>query len=244
MNYLVLSNRALLLENHWMLFHGNEKIKTNKPQKHKLKKKKRDPEEVSAWLKRAPTETSSEICLITKVLLWAEQHEKSSTWFTEASLITHHTPPHHPKRNWWLAWLWPHRLPCTPHAQLLPLLQGTQPPSLFWTTACFHHSLEFKVEDWGRPMLFTYQSLKNCWIKISSISCDLGFSASLAHILCAGQGKSWGEFLWRTDKAKVLTFEGRLVKLLWRTVWRPPQNEMKKRATIQSSNPTAVHVSR
>ena len=71
MNYLVLSNRALLLENHWMLFHGNEKIKTNKPQKHKFKKKKRerDPEEVSAWLKRAPTETSSEICLITKVLL-------------------------------------------------------------------------------------------------------------------------------------------------------------------------------
>ena len=40
MNYLVLSNRALLLENHGMLFHGNEKIKTNKPQKHKFKKQK------------------------------------------------------------------------------------------------------------------------------------------------------------------------------------------------------------
>ena len=97
MNYLVLSNRVLLLENHWMLFHGKEKIKTN-PQNTNLKKKReRDLEEVSAWLKRAATETSSEICFITKVLIWREQHEKSNTWFTEASLITHHVPPHHPQ---------------------------------------------------------------------------------------------------------------------------------------------------
>ena len=99
-----------------------------------------------------------------------------------------------------------------------PCSRGPSPLFLFWTTAHFRHSLEFKVEAWGRPMLFTYQSLKNYWIKIASFSCDPGFSASVAHILCAGQGKSWREFLW--NKAKVLTFEGWLVKLLWRTVWR------------------------
>ena len=135
--------------------------------------------------------------------------------------ITRLSTTHSPKKNWRLAWLWPHRLPCIPHAQMPPLLQGTQPPSLFWTTAHFHHSLEFKVEDCGRPMLFTYQSLKNYRVKIASFSCDPGFSAFVAHIICAGQEKSWREFLWRTDKVKVLpTYKHWLVHLLWRTVWR------------------------
>ena len=158
--------------------------------------------------------------------------------------ITHLPTTHSPRKNWRLAWLWPHRLLCIPHAQMPPLLQGTQPPSLFWTTAHFHHSLEFKVEDWGRPMLFTYQSLKNYRVKIASFSCDPGFSASVAHILCAGQEKSWREFLWRTDKVKVR------YNHLWTLIgaaamensMEAPQ-KMKKRATIWSSNPTPVHIS-
>lgn len=191
MNYLVLSNRVLLLENHWMLFHGKEKIKTNKPPKHRIfKKKERDLEEVSAWLKRAPTETSSEICLITKVLIWREQHEKSNTWFTEASLITHHVPPHPPTIPWEGPGGWPdcgrrslaHLMP-----RCCPCSRGPSPLFLFWTTAHFHHSLEFKVEAWGRPMLFAYQSLKNYWIKIASSSCDPGFQ--LLWHTCTVQGK-------------------------------------------------------
>ena len=59
MNHLVLSNAALLLENHWMLFYHKEKKRQKTPQKTQKTqmKEKRDPQELSAWLKRAPTET-------------------------------------------------------------------------------------------------------------------------------------------------------------------------------------------
>ena len=210
MNYLVLSNRVLLLENHWMLFHGKEKIKTNKPPKHKFKKKERE----GPW---------GGFSLVEESRYWNKQwylfnhqssYMKRTAW--KIKYVVYGGLAHYPSRaapppaiprgsGGWpdcgragsLAHLIPRCCPCS---------RGPSPLFLFWTTAHFRHSLEFKVEAWGRPMLFTYQSLKNYWIKIASFSCDPAFSASVAHILCAGQGKSWREFLW--NKAKVLTFEG------------------------------------